>query len=73
MDIANHEITKITESFLKEAYKIDGTCKFIEIVNIQSSLNLTPDQAAIFKLQDSQRGTFYITLGSHVIIPSKIN
>ena len=46
--------------FLKSALCIDGECKFLELVKVESSFNVK--ESMLFLLTDSKRGLFYITL-----------
>lgn len=50
------------ESFLKEAFCIDGSCAFIQFVEIESILPNV--ESMLFTLTDSKRGRFYITMSS---------
>lgn len=45
-----------TEFFLKEAFCIDGECKFVKPVDVDGMMSLQ------FVLIDSDRGTFYVTI-----------
>ncbi len=48
--------TREVESFLKEAFCIDGSCNYIEDVKIKTT------NSAMFCLTDSKRGRFYVTI-----------
>lgn len=51
-----------TQRFLKDAFCIDGECKFIDFVSF-SSMSLPGEiSSAVFELNDSKRGKFYVTL-----------
>lgn len=49
-----------TKSFLKEAFCIDGECELIIINDIQKILQ--GKTSALYELNDSKRGKFYITI-----------
>nr|WP_299488637.1 hypothetical protein [uncultured Allomuricauda sp.] len=55
---------KKTEKFLKEAFCIDGECTFM---GYEKAVGIiypdTPRNEMKFKLNDSERGTFYVTIG----------
>lgn len=51
---------KKMETFLKQAFCIDGECFYIEDVKINSTLK--PTISAMFALGDSKRGMFYVTI-----------
>jgi hypothetical protein len=52
--------TKKMENFLKEAFCINGSCNYIEDVKVNSTLKTTT--SAMFALEDSKRGVFYVTI-----------
>ena len=48
------------ETFLKDAFCIDGECNYIEDVKVNSTLKTT--SSMFFALGDTKRGLFFVTI-----------
>lgn len=55
------ELLNEIEAFLKEAFCISGECVFEDFVDVVKP-NSDKVESAMFKLEDSRRGVFFVTI-----------